>query len=1012
MSKGNKTTFTAKIFFLVLAGIILLGCSANSVKPRYDYSSMDRTTRIAYKRVDAFLKQSIQGKTSVQLMRPSRIDTIVVDKNTRKLDIYLNRWAGAIPFRLENTAQLYIDLRRALGSKFRRYDVTMYSNEAPIEQLIPNYYRKDQRAFDRSRMPKDDVRPEKPLVQNMSKPFVPDMGLYNRYIALWSSHGWYYEQRLDRWEWQRARVYQTVEDLLPHAFVVPYLMPMLENAGANVFMPRERDSQSNSVVVDNDSPGSSYLESGSWETSSKPGFSVGEPPYSAGENPFLTGSSRYTASSTSETASISWTPDIPEAGKYAVYIAFESSPENTDDARYTVYHKGGETEFRVNQTMGGGTWIYLGTFSFDAGTSPRAGVKLSNESAIEGRRVTADAVRFGGGMGVIERAGMTSGRPKFVEAARYYLQYAGMPDTLVFSLNDEKIDYNDDYQSRGEWVNYLKGAPYGPNKDRSVEGLRIPVDLSMAFHTDAGYTRNDTVIGTLIICSTEGAEDDRTYPDGVSRLANRDLADILQTQIVEDIKAKYDPSWRRRWIWDRGYSEAYRPNVPSVLLELLSHHNFLDMKFALDPDFRFHASRSIYKGLLRFLATHYDFEYQVQPLPVSHFQISLNNDGSATLKWRPVEDLLEPSATPEKYIVYQRIGDNDFNNGVLIDKTEYTVNDIEPGVIYSFKISAVNGGGESFPSEILSLSHQPENPEPILIVNGFDRVAAAATIESDNFLGFMDLWDQGVPDKYDLNYIGQQYDLIARSPWLDDDAPGMGASHGDYETVVLPGNTFDFPAIHGAAINDLGISFVSVSDEAVMNGDVILSDYTMVDLIQGEEKATDGPKPLVELKYRAFPGALKSELRRYVEEGGNLLVSGAYVGTDLYENRIDSTDINFAQEVLHIKHRTNYASRIGNIVSANDTIFMVPNGLEFNTEFVPEIYRVEAPDAIEPADTNSVVLMRYGHNTKSAAVGYRDEISGVVVMGFPFETVIDRKQRAELMQSVLNYFRGVEYRGE
>ena len=36
------------------------------------------------------------------------------------------------------------------------------------------------------------------------------------------------------------------------AYTLPFLIPMLENAGANVFMPRERDWQVHEVVVDND----------------------------------------------------------------------------------------------------------------------------------------------------------------------------------------------------------------------------------------------------------------------------------------------------------------------------------------------------------------------------------------------------------------------------------------------------------------------------------------------------------------------------------------------------------------------------------------------------------------------------------------------------------------------------------------------------------------------------------------------------------------------------------------
>ncbi|MCK7533361.1 MAG: hypothetical protein MZV63_21180 [Marinilabiliales bacterium] len=79
-----------------------------------------------------------------------------------------------------------------------------------------------------------------------------DEGLDGRYIALWHSHGYYFDMPLDRWEWQRAKLFGTVEDLSVMAYVIPYLTPMLENSGATVFLPRERDVQLNEVIVDND----------------------------------------------------------------------------------------------------------------------------------------------------------------------------------------------------------------------------------------------------------------------------------------------------------------------------------------------------------------------------------------------------------------------------------------------------------------------------------------------------------------------------------------------------------------------------------------------------------------------------------------------------------------------------------------------------------------------------------------------------------------------------------------
>ena len=80
----------------------------------------------------------------------------------------------------------------------------------------------------------------------------------------------------------------------------------------------------------------------------------------------------------------------------------------------------------MNQKIGGGTWVYLGTFEFDKGNNDYGMVVLSNESSEHGV-VCADAVRFGGGMGNIARGGKISGLPRYLEGARYSAQWAGMP---------------------------------------------------------------------------------------------------------------------------------------------------------------------------------------------------------------------------------------------------------------------------------------------------------------------------------------------------------------------------------------------------------------------------------------------------------------------------------------------------------------------------------------------------------------------------------------------------------
>jgi hypothetical protein len=841
-------------------------------------------------------------------------------------------------------------------------------------------------------------RKSPPLVWNLSKPYVSNSALFNMNIALWHSHGWYYEPGLDRWEWQRARLFQTVEDIYPLAYTLPFLVPMLENAGANVFLPRERDWQLNEVLVDNNgSTGKSLYvaQAGLEESETGSGFALGQPPY-VHENPFRQGSYQSMRSEKNATASVSWIPEIPEAGEYAVYISYHASAENVTDALYRVYHLGGVTEFSINQQMGGATWIYLGKFSFAQGINMEEGrVVLINESTRRGKKITADAVKFGGGMGNIARNGFTSQRPRYQEGARYYLQYAGMPDSLVWKLN-ESNDYNDDYQSRGEWVNYLMGAPSGPKANRKVKGLGIPVDLSFAFHTDAGITGNDTVIGTLGIYST--AYDRGRFPGGLSKMASRDLTDLVQTQIVEDLRASYDLAWTRRGMWDKGYSEAYRPNVPTMLLELFSHQNFIDMRFGQEPMFRFHVSRAIYKGMLKFLEMQYGIDYIVQALPVDSFRTGITAEGGIELHWKAVSDPLEPTAEAESFMVYTRINGGAFDNGTAVDGPYYLLDKVRPDSIYSFKVTAINGGGESFPSEVLSVCQTSESLGTLAIINAFDRTSGPAWFNDEQHAGFMNMVDQGVPYGVDLHTVGDQFDFRKDSPWLDDDAPGHGASYADMEAQVIPGNSFDFSYIHGLSIRNAGYSFVSLSDEALMDYSLDLSAYPMVDYLAGEERSTYMPKNDSLCHYQVWPENILNVLEAYLLGGGSLFVSGAHIASDMHFHQQDEQ----VGSLLKFKWRTSNASRLGQFYSMDREFASRDQIFRFNTLSDPVLYTVEAADALEPIDSTAITLMRYSENNMSAGVAYRGDYA-VLSLGFPFETVLEQEMRDIIMMRTINY---------
>lgn len=964
-----------------------------------------------------------------------RVDSFWVNPGQRHVTFFMHQDITHLPLRYPAIRSFENEIINRLGWRFRNYSVSLWARGRLLYDFVPNYFRTGYMDVDTSRY--REMKETVPLIRRPgSPPF--EAGLQDKHIALWHSHGMYYDAGLDRWQWQRARLFGTVEDVFPMAMNLQFLTPMLELAGATVFMPRERDIQSHEVVIDIEgSTGTSevIVQDGleSWQVVS-PGFARRDTLFD-GDNPFLMGYSLRIAASADTSSYVRYIPDIPEDGYYAVYASWADSPEPLTEVACRLRFAGGEEFMLLNQQMARGTWVYLGTYYFREGKHPEQGsLDIYGYSEQEGY-VTADAVRFGGGMGSVARrpgraqlarqrsvddrgimrepssempqtpgastrpAWKTSGHPRYVEGARYYLQYAGMPDTLVYSLNRGMNDYNDDFQSRGEWVNYLMGSPLGPLGHREETGLGIPIDLSLAIHTDAGVTQGDSVIGTLAIYSAR--RDEGYFPDGLSRLASRDLADLVQHQLIWDIRQLYKPDWTRRAIWDRQYSEAWRPNVPALLLELFSHQNLSDMSFGLDPRFQFDASRAIYKGILRYLAHKDGREAVVAPLPPVELSMQVLAGDSIRVSWKGVDDPLEPTATPTHYILYLRKEGEGFARHTITGNTHVVMELPERGKLTGFRVSAVNRGGESFPSETLSMVLLPDDTPQILVVNAFDRVSGPSFFDTPGFAGIAWWEDGGVPYQYKLTFTGSQYDFRRDSPWLDDDSPGWGASYADQEAQVIPGNSFDFPWLYGEAIRQAGYSYASVSRKAFEQPGFDTSPYSVVIVIGGLQKGVPHFRDRQQIDFRLFTPPFIEQLSAFAAGGGSVFLSGAYIGTDMV--RFDDEDASkFAQDVLGYTWRTNHATNQGEVMITDYARGLFPAQIRFNAGFHPDTYRVEAPDAIEAAGEHAFTIYRYATGMTSAGVAYAGE-HRAVSLGFPFESVPDALHRSELMKSILDF---------
>lgn len=95
------------------------------------------------------------------------------------------------------------------------------------------------------------------------------------------------------------------------------------------------------------------------------------------------------ASPGATTASARFTPTLPHTNSYQVYLRWAAYPNRATNTPVDVNYAVGSKTLSVNQTTNGGTWNWLGTFPFNAGTNGSVTV----HGATSGYAV-ADAVRW------------------------------------------------------------------------------------------------------------------------------------------------------------------------------------------------------------------------------------------------------------------------------------------------------------------------------------------------------------------------------------------------------------------------------------------------------------------------------------------------------------------------------------------------------------------------------------------------------------------------------------------
>lgn len=622
-------------------------------------------------------------------------------------------------------------------------------------------------------------------------PGQPQGSLSGKTVFINQSHGWFDDfEVVNRYRVQRGHSFGTLEDFDSGEFINLYVLPMLRNAGAKVMTVRESDHQTNMVIVDNEDGTSNpsngvYRETGTWATSSISGFRQKTTASWNGVtvNPFNqgTGANRLSDGLTTgtPTATATWVANIPEDGYYNVYASWAAFSGRAQDAQYLVHHSGGVSELRMDQTIDGYTWVLLGNWYFEAGApEDERKVVLTNSSQDpDAVNVSADAVRWGGGMGDFARhTNGVSNRPRWEEEAVLYLQFNGMgySGSHYTGTDDEAGGWSD----RPQYARWEHSQ-----KDGSVEDA-----VYFAWHTNAfnGSARGLT-----------------TYRHGTATAASTTLQNIMHDKTYDAINSLWftGETWTVRSKNVQNFGENNQSSLgsglPGFLFEGLFHDNETDSTSYNEPRFRYLMARAITQGLIDYFNDRDNSSLIYPPESPENFRVEYLGNGEARLNWGPGPSGGFNGGAAQSYRLYRSKNGFGFDDGTVANGTSTVVSGIADDETTYFRVAAANNGGESFPTETLAVKGGTERN--VLLVNAFDR---------------------------------NQRSLIPTET-----IPNAGIDLRRHVPHTF--QAFNYVIEHAEALEPLGYTISSTCNEQVASGAVDLSLYDVVIWIAGEESTLD-----------------------------------------------------------------------------------------------------------------------------------------------------------------------------
>ena len=136
-------------------------------------------------------------------------------------------------------------------------------------------------------------------------------------------------------------------------------------------------------------------------------------------------------------------------------------------------------------------------------------------------------------------------------------------------------------------------------------------------------------------------------------------------------------------------------------------------------------------------------------------------------------------------------------------------------------------------------------------------------------------------------------------------------------------------------------------------------------------------------------------LRSYCMAGGNLFISGSYLGSDMAN---DSSDKTFCRNILKYAYDSSLTDNKDDCSASGNKMCC-----HFIHKANERQYAVTSPEILTPQDT-AIPILKYDGSNGIAAIFYQGNRYRSCIMGFPFESISDQSARNSLMNMLLRTF--------